>query len=117
MKRRHFFLRSILKRHTGNCRDCKRSDRIHAVASSRRIAAGRCERMADQADRPGGAASGARKAAGVTASGLSEIWLPFVDSFRTICRVPRPDIQALLAGLVPALSLQEPAGSGGAIPV
>ncbi len=40
-----------------------------------------------------------RKAAGVTSGSLSENWLPFVDTYRTLCRVPPPEMKELFERL------------------
>ncbi len=37
-----------------------------------------------------------RKAAGVASNGLSEIWLPYVDTYRTMCRTPEPEFKRVL---------------------
>ncbi len=37
-----------------------------------------------------------RKAAGDVSNGLSEIWLPFVDAYRTLCVCPPPDVRQVL---------------------
>ena len=31
-----------------------------------------------------------------TANGPSEIWLPFLDTYRTMCLAPQPDFRQLL---------------------
>ncbi len=43
-----------------------------------------------------------RKATSRVKSGLSEIWLPFVNEFRTLCNMPAPEMKVLLRGFTEA---------------
>jgi hypothetical protein len=40
-----------------------------------------------------------RKAAGVAADGPPGNWLPFVESYRTLCLAPPPEVKAVFEGL------------------
>ena len=40
-----------------------------------------------------------KKAAGEVSNGLSDIWLPFVDTYRTMCRAPEPGFKRVLEGV------------------
>jgi hypothetical protein len=43
----------------------------------------------------------ARHGAGNTAkSAKSKIWLPFLDTYRTMCLAPQPDFRRVLAGVL-----------------
>jgi hypothetical protein len=37
-----------------------------------------------------------KKAAGDVANGFSQIWLPFLDTYRTMCLAPQPEFRRLL---------------------
>ena len=39
-----------------------------------------------------------QKATSRAKSGLSEIWLPFVNDYRTLCSMPPPDVKVALSG-------------------
>jgi hypothetical protein len=41
-----------------------------------------------------------KKAASQLKSGLSEIWLPFVNEYRTVCSVPSPEMKAVFTQLI-----------------
>ena len=40
-----------------------------------------------------------RTAAGAATDGRSENWLPFIDSYRTLCQEPRPEVKAVFESL------------------
>jgi hypothetical protein len=41
-----------------------------------------------------------RKATRMTCNRLSENWLPFLDTYRTMCLAPQPDFRRVLAGVL-----------------
>jgi len=41
-----------------------------------------------------------RKATSRVKSGLSEIWLPFVNEYRTLCSIPSPEVKVMFSHLM-----------------
>jgi hypothetical protein len=41
-----------------------------------------------------------KKAASQVKSGLFEIWLPFVNEYRTLCTIPSPEVKVVFSQLI-----------------